>query len=123
MSVVSVGGGSHPNWSDDGRELLYLLRPTRGVPDALMRVPLEVAEGDPPSLIVWTPERLFDWRCCSAPGRRRFHDVSSDGQRIITIMNPALSDPGAEGSDLAGFAQLNLVLNWFEALTERVPVN
>ncbi len=87
-----------------------------------MRVPLDLAQGDPPSLIVGTPERLLDWRFYSPRNETggRHHDVSSDGQRMLAIMRPALSDTG--GTETAGFSQLNLILDWFEELTERVPV-
>ena len=121
--VISLDGGIRPTWSDDGRELLYLRQRWPAPPDAVMRVPLDLAQGDPPSLIVGTPERLLDWRFYSPRTETggRHHDVSSDGQRMLAIMRPVLSDTG--GTETAGFSQLNLILNWFQELTERVPVN
>ncbi len=41
----------------------------------------------------------------------RYYDVSPDGQRFLMI-----KEAGAEE------AQINVVLNWFEELKERVPV-
>ena len=58
---VSVGGGYAPTWSADGKELIYVRAPV-GPSEAVMRVTLDVEEGDRPSLIIGTPEFLFDWR-------------------------------------------------------------
>ena len=114
--VISVGGGFFTNWSTDGSELIYLRGPSGAPePEAVMRVSLDIDEGDPPSLIVGTPERLFDWRNYS-PSSGRYHDVSSDGQRFLMI-TPGGSDAGA------GRAEINVVLNWTQELLERVPIN
>ena len=80
-----------------------------------MRVTLDIEEGDPPSLIAGTPEPLFDWRYFAAPNRR-FHDVSSDGQRFLVIGSETPADAGAAR------AEITVVLNWAEELKERVPV-
>ncbi len=39
------------------------------------------------------------------------YDVSNDGQRFLMMKQP-----------LDGSSQINIVLNWFEELKERVPV-
>ena len=111
---VSVGGGYRPTWSPDGRELLYLRAPA-GPPDAAMRVTLDIEEGDPPSLIVGTPEPLFDWRYSGGPDLR-YYDVSSDGQRFLVIGSGASADVGD------ATPEITVVLNWFEELKARVPV-
>ena len=114
---ISVGGGEKPTWSADGLELFYL-RARPGPPDAGMRVTLGIDEGDPPSLIVGTPEHLFDWRYFGVGGfgsLRRYHDVSPDGQRFLVIAPET-------GDGERGRAEINVVLNWFEELKERVPV-
>ena len=82
-----------------------------------MRVPLDFVEGDPPSLIAGTPERLFDWRYYSAPGASRLNDMSPDGQRFLMITSGTAGDTGVERSEI------NVVLNWHQELLERVPVN
>ena len=115
--AISVGGGFGPIWSDDGRELLYLRQPVPAAPDAVMRMPLDFVEGDPPSLIAGTPERLFDWRYYSAPGASRLYDMSPDGQRFLMITSGTAGDTGVERSEI------NVVLNWHQELLERVPVN
>ena len=111
---VSVGGGYRPTWSPDGRELLYLRAPA-GPPDAAMRVILDIEEGDPPSLIVGTPEPLFSWRYFGAPDLR-YYDVSSDGQRFLVIGSGVPADLGVTTPEIT------VVLNWFEELKARVPV-
>ena len=112
-TAISVGGGRSSNWSADGRELFYLRAPS-GPPDAVMRVTLDIDEGDPPSLIVGTPERLFDWQYFSLPAGRRYYDVSPDGQRFLMIDT---ADAGAESTEI------NVVQNWHRELKRLVPVN
>ena len=111
---ISVGGGFGPTWSDDGRELLFL-GASAGPPEWAMRVSIEVGAGDPPSLIAGTPERLFDFPYFMQVGGRRHLDVSADGQRQLVIAS------GQVGED-APPPQINVVINWFEELKERVPV-
>ena len=113
---ISVGGGYWPSWSPDGRELFYVRAPA-GPPEAVMRVTLGVEENDPSSLLVGTPERLFDWQYFAAPGGRRYYDISPDGQRFLMMTS------ATGGFDGGGRAEINVVLNWFEELKERVPVD
>ena len=114
--VVSVGGGFRPIWSESGRELFYQRQPVPAAPDAVMRVTLDLEEGDPPSWIVETPERLFGWRYFSAPDGARHHDVSQDGQRFLMITRGAALDAGPE------WTEINVVFNWQQELLERVPL-
>ena len=110
---ISVGGGVLPEWSADGNELFY----GRGAPPvAMMRVTMDGDEGDPPSWIVGTPERLFEWRYYLAGVGLRHYDVSPDGQRFLMITTGGPADAGA------GRAEINVVLDWFEELKARVPV-
>ena len=111
---ISVGGGFAPWWSDDGRELLFL-GASAGPPEWAMLVSIEVGPGDPPSLLVGTPEQLFDFPYFIQSGGRRHHDVSADGQRQLVIAR------GQVGED-APPPQINVVLNWFEELKARVPL-
>ncbi len=109
--AISLGGGSRPTWSADGREWFYL-RSGPGPPDGLMRVTLDVDEGDPPSLIVGTPEQLFPWQYFSGG---RPYDVSADGQRFL------INTQGADETQ-PDRRQLHVVLNWVEELKRLVPV-
>ena len=108
-SLVSVGGGSQPIWSPDGRELLY---GRGGPPDAMMRVTVDMAGDDPSALTVGTPEFLFDYRYLAGLDRRNYA-VSPNGQRLLMI---------TAGGD-ASSARINVVLDWHQELLERVPIN
>ena len=110
---ISVGGGVLPEWSADGSELFY---GRGGPPDAMMRVTITGDERDPPSLIVGTPERLFEWRYALPGVGLRHYDVSPDGQRFLMIT------PGGPADAGAGRAEINVVLDWFEELERLVPV-
>ncbi len=110
---ISVGGGFTARWSSDSRELTYQRSPG-GPPDAMMRVPIDVDSGSPPSLVVGTPELLFEWRYFSQAGGIQYSDVTPDGQRFLMIANRT----DGEGTS----NQLVLIQNWFEELRRLVPV-
>ena len=82
-----------------------------------MRVPLDIDQGDPPSLIVGTPERLFDWWYYFQGQSRRYYDVSPDGQRFLMTSRPGTADGGAESTEI------NVVQNWLDELNRLVPIN
>ena len=114
--VISLGGGDDPTWSDDGRALFYLRRPA-GAPDAVMRVPLDFIEGDPPTVNPGTPERLFDFgRFRDSFGPGRSYDISADGQRFLMITAADAADGELDRS------RINVVFDWFEELNARVPI-
>jgi Tol biopolymer transport system component/tRNA A-37 threonylcarbamoyl transferase component Bud32 len=69
---LSNAGGSLPQWTGDGREVVYLGRDNR-----LMAVPLEERGS---RLDVGVPRPLFDTR---PVGPRSFFDVAPDGQRFL----------------------------------------
>ena len=110
---VSLGGGIHPVWSADGRELLY----GRGAPpDAMMRVTVEMAANDPSTLSLGTPEVLFEFNYRPSLDVRTY-DESLDGQSLLMI-------EGVDGSSrfVEGTGRINVVLNWHQELLERVPI-
>ncbi len=47
----------------------------------------------------------------------RDYDMSPDGERLLMVFPADQSDPGEPARP-----QINIVLNWFEELKERVPV-
>ena len=99
---VSAGGGEFPSWSPDGRELFYQSG------DTTMVVSVETA----PILSLGTPQKLFS-------GPYLGGDISPDGKRFLMIKAGASS----EGESIsAGPRKINIVLNWFEELKQRVPV-
>ena len=44
------------------------------------------------------------------------YDLTADGQRFVMVQQAAIRDSEAEPP------QINIILNWFEELKERVPV-
>jgi len=98
---VSTQGGTHPQWNPNGRELFYR--------DGNKMMAVDVsATGS--TLSLSDPHLLFEQRYAfgSAQTVADF-DVTKDGQRFLMVKN-----------DSAG-ARLNVVLNWFEELKQRVP--
>ena len=111
--TVSVDGGVELIWGANG-ELFYRYPVTH----ALMSVVVSTE----PILRVGVPELLFDepgfagFTLSGSP--RAWFDVSRDGQRFVMLQQPL-------DIAMSGVAQskINIVLNWFQELKERVPVN
>jgi Tol biopolymer transport system component len=101
---ISTEGGSEPVWNPKGRELFY----RRG--DKMMAV--EIATQ--PGFAAGTPRMLFEGQYAPAPFPIVNYDVSLDGQRFLMV-KPTEQDHAAP-------TQINVVLNWFEELKQKVPV-
>jgi eukaryotic-like serine/threonine-protein kinase len=106
---ISVGGGTRPAWSRNGRELFYLA-PGPGVNELMMAVPVQTT----PTFSAGNPSKLFEgpWYI-GVEGRT--YDVSPDGKRFLLIR-----DVSAQPSALP---TITVVLNWFEELKRLVPAN
>ena len=105
---VSQAGGRQPMWAPDGRELFY----RRPNDHAMMVAPIETE----PTFRPGNADVLFE--ATNFPvvvGPRRF-DIAPDGQRFLMIKE------GGTTSEDAAPLQIDVVLNWFQELTERVPV-
>ena len=100
--IVSTNGGGQPQWRSDGKELFYL-----ALDGSMMSV--EIAE-EP--LRVGIPKKLFQTVLVVAPSIDQYA-VTRDGQRFL-ILNPG---------EAVNISSLNIVLNWFEELKEKVPVD
>jgi eukaryotic-like serine/threonine-protein kinase len=100
---ISTEGGDEPLWNRNGRELFYRSG------DKMMAV--EIATQ--PAFAAGKPRKLFEGRYEStAGGPRTDFDVSPDGQRFLMVRtNEQESAP----------TQINVVLNWFEELKQKVP--
>jgi Tol biopolymer transport system component len=97
---VSTQGGTQPRWSRNGKELFYR--------DGDKMMVVDVTSS--PDLVLSPPRLLFDQRYAfggsiTTPN----YDVSPDGQRFVMV------------KDESGSGRLNIVLNWFEELKQRVP--
>ncbi len=109
---VSSVEGVWPLWSPDGRELFYRSG------DRYMAVPVKTE----PTFSFETPKVLFQGTYV-IPATSSFisnWDIHPDGKKFLMI-----KPPGAAGSvsTSVGPRKINIVLNWFEELKERVPVD
>jgi eukaryotic-like serine/threonine-protein kinase len=100
---ISTGGGREPRWARNGRELFF----RKGA--QMMSVEITTQ----PTFSAATPTELFV-RTLNLPDTGSpDYDVSPDGQRFLMLREAPHDLPPL---------QLNVVLNWFEELKERVPL-
>ena len=101
---TSTRGGGIPRWSQDGREIYYLPPLSPGI---------LVAEVEMEPFSASDPLELSDIET------RNFSNfaVTGDGKRFLVMV------PGGSGAtgDTALGTRLNVTLNWFEELKQRVP--
>jgi eukaryotic-like serine/threonine-protein kinase len=100
---ISTEGGIEPVWNPNGRELFYRSG------DKMMAVEIATL----PGFAAGTPRMLFEGRYDLAPVPTVNYDVSPDGQRFL-MLKPS-------ESAVAAPTQINIVLNWFEELKQKVP--
>ncbi len=111
---VSTSGGNSPIWSPDGGELFYLAGSLSTV-EAVMRVAVETE----PTFKLGTPEVLFRGTYVDADADSSCPwDIHPDGKRFLMMKEKA---PAASPS--GGPRKINIVLNWFEELKERIPAD
>jgi eukaryotic-like serine/threonine-protein kinase len=103
-SQISTDGGAEPVWNRNRRELFYRSE------NKVMAVDIATQ----PSFAVSKPHVLFEGAYMPAPGMVRNYDVFPDGRRFLMVKptEPAQAAP----------TQINVVLNWFEELKQKVPV-
>ncbi|MBI4478795.1 MAG: PD40 domain-containing protein [Acidobacteria bacterium] len=103
---ISSEGGRQPAWAHSGRELFFR------IDDKMMVV--DVTTG--PSFSVGKPRMLFEGSYTHAAGSEEVlfsnYDVAPDDQRFLMI------EPSQQERDAT---QINVVLNWFEELKQKVP--
>ena len=98
---ISTGGGMAQVWARNNRELFYVN------PDNKLMVVDITTE---PTFKAGTPRVLLEGTFLLRNNIGVNYDISLDGQRFLVV----------QGSD-ANLTQLNVVLNWFEELKQRVP--
>jgi serine/threonine-protein kinase len=108
--LVSTSAGNSPLWSPDGRELFYHSG------DAAMAVRVETD----PTFKPGKPTVLFRGTHSKSTLSDDFTywDISPDGKRFL-MMKEAASTGVAPTA--AGPRRINIVLNWFEELKQKVP--
>lgn len=97
---ISTAGGEEVTWSPDGRTLFY----REG------QKWMSVAVQTQPDFSAETPKFMFEGPYLNVPGVS--YDVAPDGQRFM-MLEESLKQPPT--------THLNVVLNWFEELKQRVP--
>jgi eukaryotic-like serine/threonine-protein kinase len=98
---ISTEGGTEPAWNPNGRELFYRSG------DKMMAVDIATQRG----FAAGKPGMLFEGRYQPSPVQSDDYDVSPDGQRFLML----------KPTEQAAPTQINVVLNWFEELKQRVP--
>ncbi len=101
--VVSAGGGAEPTWAPNGRELFF----RNG--EWMMAVSIETE----PRFVAGKPKLLFEAPYSEAGVYHPNFDITPDGNRFIIIQNKLETTAD----------HVIVVLNWFDELKERVPVN
>jgi serine/threonine protein kinase/Tol biopolymer transport system component len=100
---ISTEGGTEPAWNPRGKELYYRSG------DKMMAVDIATQPGFTAS----TPRMLFEGRYEANQVPLYNFDISPDGQRFLMV-KPVEQDQAAP-------TQINVVLNWFEELKQKVP--
>ena len=93
---VSLNGGQDPRWAHDGQELFFRAG------DRMMAVGIATE----PEITVGTPQALFD-----LPSPEGAYDIAADGRFVMGV---------SRRPETA--SHVNVVFDWFEELTERVPI-
>jgi serine/threonine protein kinase/Tol biopolymer transport system component len=100
---ISTEGGTEPVWNPNGRELFYRSG------DKLMAVDIATQSG----FTFGKPRMLFAGQYQTTPVTFPNYDVSPDGKRFLMLK------PTEQAQ--AAHTQINVVLNWFEELKQKVP--
>ena len=108
---ISQNGGYWPLWSRDGDRLFY--RPASTTARTTLRSVDIVTEPG----FAFSNEQRLAIEGFIVVGYYRDYDITPDGERLVMVF-PADQTEGGETSR----PQVNIVLNWFEELKERVPV-
>jgi eukaryotic-like serine/threonine-protein kinase len=107
---VSTGGGESPLWSRDGKELFY----RNG--GAAMAVAIDTKS----TFSAGKPKMLFQGMYATGFEDSPAWDISPDSKRFLMIKLP--DQTAAAPKAIAGRPKINIILNWFEELKQRVPV-
>ena len=99
---ISTDGGTEPVWNRDGRELFYRSG------NKMLAVDITTQ----PGFAAGKPHMLFEGSYLDRGNVARLRRLS-DGQRFLMLK------PVEQAS--AAPTQINVVLNWFEELKQRVP--
>src|SRR5262249_42856583 len=101
-----------PIWSSDGKHLIYSENPGGGLGN-LKSVDIQTR----PSFVFGKPVplKIKEFLHNGLPGEPRGFDMTPDGKQFIVMRSPDLANSRQS-------QQINIILNWFRELQERVPV-
>jgi Tol biopolymer transport system component len=105
---ISTGGGTHPIWSSNGRELFYVT-PDNRIMAASYTAKADSFDADKPRL--WSNTQILDL----GPGVQWSLDLAPDGKRFAVFPRP---DSTGEPK---GSVHVAVLLNFFDELRRRVP--
>ena len=108
---ISQDGGLWPLWSPEGSELFY--RPDSGTAGLTLRSVDIVTQ----PVFGFSNEQTLPVEGFNVVLGYRDYDISPDGERLLMVFPADQPDSGDTSRP-----QINIVLNWFEELKERVPV-
>ena len=109
---ISKGGGFHPTWSPDGKELFY----STGGGGAFNQF-VAVSVTTRPTFTFGNPVSVPRPFVERGQGFERNYDITLDGKRFLGVV--AAGQTAAAGAPAA--PQIQVVLNWFTELQQRVP--
>ncbi len=100
-------------WSPEGSELFY--RP--GVASATAEITLRSVDIVTQPAFAFSNEQTLPVEGFNVVPGYRDYDISPDGEQLLMVFPTDRPDTGEPARP-----QINIVLNWFEELKERVPV-
>jgi len=109
--LITKDGGNHPIWSPDGKELIFM--------DDLSNDQLySVAIRTQPSFSFGNPVPLGIKGMIQRVGNWRDYDITPDGKQFLVMLPPGTTD-----LDMPQTPQVQVVLNWFQELKQRMSAH
>ena len=109
---ITFDGGVFPLWSINGDELIYR-RPGTAAIDGTRLIAVDLPGDDTFAPGVERPLLITGF---SVFGTYRDYDITPDGERFLMVFSEDYAESGGVPR-----RQVNVVLNWFEELLDRVP--
>jgi hypothetical protein len=108
-------GGRDPVWSLDGKELFFNTQLQNASEGHLVSVDVRTQSG-----FTFGQPKPIPIPGAILGGNGRNYDITPDGKQFVVVVPP----PNAPGESQTRRApqQINVVLNWFTELQQRVPV-
>jgi Tol biopolymer transport system component len=105
--ITKAGGGHHPLWSPDGKEVFFIPGPAQFSKLSIRTEP-SFSFGNPVSV-------LNGGFIEEGPVSTRPYDITPDGKQLIGVITAGQNKTGSPAQP-----QIHVVLNWFEELKQRV---